>query len=122
MYRMMLKSKIHRALVTDACVDYEGSITIDGELMKMADIYPYELVHVLDVDNGARLETYAIEGRWGSGEICVNGAAARLIDKGDRVIILAYQFVPEGEAANIIPKVVLVGQGNAVRQRRIAKV
>jgi aspartate 1-decarboxylase len=77
--RVMLKSKIHRVRITEANIDYEGSITIDKQLMEAADILPYEQVHVLDVNNGARFTTYAIEGERGSGEICVNGAAARLV-------------------------------------------
>ncbi len=110
--RVMLKGKIHRARVTAADIDYEGSITIDAELMEAADILPYEQVHVLDVDNGARLQTYAIEGGRGSGEIAINGAAARLIPKGDKVIILSYCDVPEEEAHNFSPKLVYVDSEN----------
>lgn len=112
--RTMLKSKIHRACVTDANIDYEGSITIDQELMEAADILPYEQLHVLDVDNGSRLQTYAIEGERGSGVICVNGAAARLISKGDRVIIISYHTVPEAEAGILAPKLVYVDSQNAI--------
>jgi aspartate 1-decarboxylase len=108
----MLKGKIHRARVTAADIDYEGSITIDAELMQAADILPYEQVHVLDVDNGTRLQTYAIEGGRGSGEIVINGAAARLIPKGDKVIILSYCDVPEEEARNFSPKLVYVDSEN----------
>ncbi len=108
----MLKSKIHRARVTDANIDYEGSISIDKKLMLEADILPYEQVHVLDVDNGARFTTYAIEG--GSGEICVNGAAARLVAIGDTVIILSYCHVEEDEARNFTPKLVYVDSKNAI--------
>ena len=104
--RTMLKGKIHRATVTEADIDYEGSITIDRTLMEAADILPYEMVHVLDVTNGARLETYAIEG--GPGQICINGAAARLITKGDTVIIIAYHLVKEEEAKHCKPKLVSV--------------
>src|SRR4030067_3440502 len=93
--RMMLKSKIHRATVTDANINYEGSITIDSKLMKAADIIPYEQVHVLNVNNGARFTTYAIEGEAGSGDICLNGAAARLGVKGDLVVILTYDNIPD---------------------------
>ena len=110
--RMMLKGKIHRARVTEADIDYEGSITIDQTLMEAADILPYEMVHVLDVTNGARLETYAIEG--GAGEICINGAAARLVYKGDTVIILAYHLVPEEEAICYHPKLVYVDSQNEI--------
>lgn len=91
--RIMLKSKIHRATVTDCNVNYEGSITIDRKLMQAADILPYEQVHVLDVNNGNRLITYAIEGE--AGEICLNGAAARQCHEGDIVIILTYTDVKE---------------------------
>ena len=88
--RTVLKSKIHRATVTQADLHYEGSITIDPHLMDAADILPFEQVQVLDVDNGARLTTYAIEGERDSGQICINGAAARLVSPGDTVIILTY--------------------------------
>src|SRR5438105_491286 len=93
--RTILKSKIHRATVTQADLQYEGSITIDRILMEAADILPYEQVHVLDVDNGARLTTYAIEGDRNSGVICMNGAAARLVSAGDTVIILTYATATE---------------------------
>lgn len=115
--RTMLKSKIHRARVTEANVDYEGSITIDALLMRAADILPYEQVHVLNVDNGARLETYAIEGEPGSGVICINGAAARLVDPGHKVIIVTYRAVPEAEAAAVRPKIVFVDANNAMVSR-----
>jgi len=108
--RFMLKSKIHRARVTGTDIAYEGSITIDRRLMQEADILPFEQVHVLDVDNGARLVTYTIEG--GPGEICLNGAAARLVAVGDTVIILSYCQVREEEARNCIPKVVHVNAEN----------
>jgi aspartate 1-decarboxylase len=110
----MLKSKIHRARVTDANIDYEGSIAIDSKLMTKADILPYEQVHVLNVNNGARFTTYAIEGEAGSGAICLNGAAARLAVKGDIVIILTYAQVPEEETKNYRPKVVHVNEKNAI--------
>jgi aspartate 1-decarboxylase len=112
--RIMLKSKIHRAHVTDANIDYEGSITIDKKLMAEADILPYEQVQVLNINNGARFSTYAIEGDEGSGEICLNGAAARLAVKGDLVIILTYCDVSEEEARNHTPKVVHVDAENAI--------
>jgi aspartate 1-decarboxylase len=108
MQRTMLKSKIHRATVTEANVDYIGSITIDVDLMMAADILPYEKVHVVDVDNGVRLETYAIEGPSGSGAIEMNGAAARLVGKGDRVIIMSYAQIEDAEARKLRPTVVLV--------------
>ena len=111
---MMLKSKIHRATVTDANINYEGSITIDSKLMKAADILPYEQVHVLNVNNGARFTTYAIEGREGSGEICLNGAAARLGVKGDLVIILTYTDVPEEQLKDYKPRIVHVNEKNEI--------
>ena len=110
--RTMLRGKIHRARVTDVNLDYEGSITIDSLLMEAADILPYEMVHVLDIDNGARFETYAIEGERGSGEICINGAAARLVAKGDKVIILAYKVVSDEEARSTRPSLVYVDESN----------
>lgn len=112
MQRTMLKSKIHRATVTDANIDYVGSITIDVDLMMAADILPYEKVHVVDIDNGARLETYAIEGPAGSGAIELNGAAARLIAKGDKVIIMSYAQIEDAEARKLHPTVVLVDERN----------
>ncbi|MBI4297720.1 MAG: aspartate 1-decarboxylase [Chloroflexi bacterium] len=113
--RTMLKSKIHRVRVTQACIHYEGSITIDKTLMEAADILPFEKVHVLDVDNGARLETYAIEGTPGSGEVCINGAAARLVNQGDTAIIISYQTVSEEMAQSLKPKLVYVDERNAIR-------
>ncbi|MCL0075831.1 aspartate 1-decarboxylase [Dehalococcoidia bacterium] len=113
--RMMLKGKIHGARVTEANIAYEGSITIDRRLMEAADILPYEMVHVLDVTNGARLETYAIKGD--GGEICINGAAARRVCKGDTVIILAYHLVSEEEARYSHPKLVYVNSQNEVVSR-----
>ncbi|MBT7290709.1 MAG: aspartate 1-decarboxylase [Chloroflexi bacterium] len=110
--RIMLKSKIHRATVTEANINYEGSITIDTDLMEAADILPYEKVQVLDIDNGARLETYAIVGEAGSGTICINGAAARLVHPGDKVIILTYHDLSEQEARKAHPIVVNVNEKN----------
>jgi len=110
--RVMLKSKIHRATVTDCNVNYEGSVTIDRKLMQAADILPYEQVHVLDVNNGSRLTTYAIEGE--SGEICLNGAAARLVHKGDTVIILTYCDVKEEDTRVFHPKLVYVDSKNRI--------
>ncbi|MFC2043993.1 aspartate 1-decarboxylase [Chloroflexota bacterium] len=110
--RVMLRGKIHRAHVTDANIDYEGSITIDRELMEAADILPYEQVEVLNISNGARLTTYAIEG--GRGEICINGAAARLAVKGDIVIILSYSHIENDEVPNVMPKLVYVDANNAI--------
>jgi aspartate 1-decarboxylase len=115
--RIMLKSKIHRARVTDANIDYEGSITIDRKLMAAADILPFEQVQVLNINNGARFSTYAIEGEDGSGEICLNGAAARLAVKGDLVIILTYCDVSEEEARDHLPKIVYVDENNTIVKR-----
>jgi aspartate 1-decarboxylase len=112
--RAMLKSKIHRARVTNGNIAYEGSITIDKKLMEAADIVPYEQVHILNVNNGARFHTYAIEGREGSGEICLNGAAARLVAKGDIVIILTYQEMEERECHSYHPRLVYVDEKNHI--------
>ena len=108
--RIMLKSKIHRAHVTDCNIDYEGSITIDRKLMEEADILPYEQVQVLDINNGSRFTTYAIEG--GPGEICINGAAARLVSVDDLVIILSYCHLNDEEARIFRPKLVHVDANN----------
>ena len=110
--RVMLEGKIHRASVTDANMDYEGSITIDRKLMEAADILHYEQVHVLDINNGARFTTYAIEGE--KGEICLNGAAARLVQKGDLVIILAYCHLNDEEARSYTPNRVYVDAKNDI--------
>jgi len=112
--RIMLKSKIHRARVTGANINYEGSITIDRRLMEEADILPYEQVQVLNINNGERFATYAIEGAPGSGEICLNGAAARLAAKGDIVIILTYRDMPEEEVRGYEPKRVYVDADNKI--------
>jgi len=112
--RSMLKSKIHRARVTDANLEYEGSITLDQDLMDAADLLEYEMVHVLDVDNGSRLQTYVISGGRGSGEVVINGAAARLVQRGDRVIILGYATLPEAEARTCVPKLVYVDGENRI--------
>ena len=110
----MLKAKIHRAAVTESNLNYAGSITIDKDLMEASGILEYEKVSVVDIDNGSRLETYVIEGECGSGVICLNGAAARLVHPGDKVIILAYCQVDSEEAENHSPKIVFVGSGNAI--------
>ena len=112
--RIMLKSKIHRARVTEANIDYEGSITVDRKLMTAADILPFEQVHVLDVNNGSRFTTYAIEGE--DGEICVNGAAARLVTRGDTVIILTYTEVTEERATNHHPTLVYIDACNKIKE------
>lgn len=125
MRRRMMKSKIHRATVTDADVHYVGSITIDRDLMDQADLLEYEQVAVVDVDNGARLETYVIEGERGSGDICLNGAAARLVDPGDRVIIISYAEYDDVDLEGYQPTVVHVDRSNrrvdAVTAERIAR-
>jgi aspartate 1-decarboxylase len=110
----MLKSKIHRATVTACDLHYAGSITIDSDLMDRADLIPGELVHVLDVDNGARFETYVIEGGSGSGDMCLNGAAARLVQPGDRVIVVSYGVYSEDELEHHAPRVVHVNERNEV--------
>ena len=112
--RIMLKSKIHRARVTRANIDYEGSITIDETLMEAADILPYEQVEVANINNGARFATYAIRGKRNSGEICINGAAARLAAPGDIIIILSYCHVNDDEARDFMPKLVYVDANNAI--------
>ncbi len=112
MNRTMMKSKIHRATVTDANLAYEGSITLDPVLMELADILPHEQVHVYDVDNGNRLITYAIEGAPGEGGVCLNGAAARLVQPGDTVIIASYAEAGEAEARRWNPKVIRVDEHN----------
>lgn len=108
MQRVMLKSKIHRATVTDCDLHYVGSITIDPDLLEAADMLSYEQVHVVDVDNGARFETYTIPGERGSGEMKINGAAARLVHKGDTIIVISYGQYDEAELADYQPRVVHV--------------
>jgi aspartate 1-decarboxylase len=108
--RRMMKSKIHRATVTDANLNYVGSITIDRELMELADMLENEQVHVLDIDNGARFETYVIPGE--PGQICLNGAAARLVQPGDKVIIITYGDYDDAELDGFLPRVVHVDQDN----------
>src|SRR5512136_191979 len=112
--RIMLKSKIHRARVTDGNIAYEGSITIDKKLMEAADILPYEQVHILNINNGARFHTYAIEGKEDSGEICLNGAAARLVARGDIVIILTYHELEEERCRDYHPRLVYVDEHNRI--------
>jgi len=112
MRRRMMKSKIHRATVTSANLHYVGSVSIDTRLMALADILPYEQVAVLDIDNGARFETYAIEGS--DGEICLNGAAARLVAPGDRVILITYAEYADEELERYAPRVVHVDSANRV--------
>ncbi|MDQ8205543.1 aspartate 1-decarboxylase [Pelagicoccus sp. SDUM812003] len=114
MKRHMLKSKLHRATVTDADLNYEGSISIDPVLCKAADLVEFEKVDVYDVDNGNRLTTYVI---WGKpGEICLNGAAARLVHRGDKVIIASFEEVEDDEIDNYRPKLVLMNEDNSIKK------
>ncbi len=112
----MLKAKIHRAVITEAELDYVGSITLDIELMEQSGILEYEKVQVVDIDNGNRFETYVIAGDRNSGVICVNGAAARLVQKGDKVIIMSYCDMEVKEAKSHKPKVVFVNEDNSVKE------
>lgn len=116
MQRMMLKSKIHRATVTDANLDYEGSVAIDEALMEAAGIYEFEQVHIYDINNGSRLTTYAIKGERNSGVISINGAAAHLAKKGDLVIIASYSVLDEEEARKHSPVLVYVDKKNSVKK------
>jgi len=110
--RTMLKSKIHRATVTDANLNYVGSITVDTDLLDAADIRPYEHVHIVNINNGARFETYAIEGARGSGVICLNGAAARLAQPGDLVTVISYAQYSETDTQGFEPVIVHVDESN----------
>ena len=112
MRRIMLKSKIHRATVTGADLDYEGSISVDATLMKDADILSFEAVRIYNITNGERFETYAIEGEANSGTICLNGAAARKVSAGDLIIIASYAHYKEEEIKNLEPKLIFVDQNN----------
>jgi aspartate 1-decarboxylase len=112
----MLKSKIHRACVTDVNLDYNGSITIDRRLMEEADILPYEQVQVLNLNNGSRFITYAIEGE--QGEVCISSADTALAAKGDAIIILSYNHVDESEAHNAVPRVVYVDSRNDIAEQK----
>lgn len=118
MNRTMLRAKIHRIAVTECDVEYEGSLTLDTELMRAADMVPYERIDVYDIDNGNRFSTYLIEGRPGSGDCCVNGAAARLVRRGDKLILASYTTVAAADVAAHRPRVVLVGEANAIKQVR----
>ncbi len=110
----MYKGKLHRAAVTQAEINYVGSVTIDGELMKESGILPGEKVQIVNINNGERFETYTIEGEAGSGVLCVNGAAARLVQVGDRVIIIAYAQMDENEAAAFKPRVLVLDERNRI--------
>ncbi len=112
MRRRMLKSKIHRAVVTDANLHYVGSVTVDPDLLDAADILEHEQVAIVDIDNGARLETYAIAGVRGSGDMCLNGAAARLVQPGDRIIVISYADYEDAELEGYEPRIVHVDTSN----------
>jgi len=114
MKRTMLRAKIHRIRVTQCDVDYEGSLTLDPELMKAADMVPYERIEVFDIDNANRFATYLIEGEPGSGDCCVNGAAAHLVKRGDKLILVTYADLKPAEAERHRPTVVLVGEDNRI--------
>ena len=121
MLRVMMKSKIHRATITQANMHYEGSLTISAELMQAADILPYEMVYVYNISNGERFETYAIEGEAGSGIICLNGAAARKGAVGDLIIITTYATYDAAELKKHHPKVVLVDRHNRMKDTTLAE-
>ena len=106
MFRTMLKSKIHRATITEANLTYEGSLTIDSQLMELANILPYEMVYVYNINNGERIETYVIRGERGSGKICLNGPAARKVVVGDVIIIMSFAIMDFNEAKSFSPKVI----------------
>lgn len=116
MYITLFKSKLHRATITEADLNYVGSITIDQDLLEQADILPGEKVQVVDVNNGQRFETYTIVGERGSGIVCVNGAAARLVQKGDKVIIIAYAMMDRNEALNFKPRVLILDDDNGIQE------
>ena len=116
MLRIMCKSKIHRATVTDANLQYMGSITIDTELIKAADIYPNERVQIVNLNNGARIETYVMEGKAGTGVVCMNGAAARWAQPQDKIIIISYGLMDETQAKNLKAKVVFVDDKNHITE------
>ena len=115
MERIMLKSKIHGATVTDANVEYEGSITLDEEFMKVADLIPFEQVHIYNISNGNRFQTYCIKGERGNGDICINGAAARLAKKGDLIIIASYVNIKDVELQNFQPTLVYLDKNNSLK-------
>jgi aspartate 1-decarboxylase len=116
MLRTMMKSKIHRATVTEANLNYVGSITIDEEIIQEAGILPHEKVQIVNNNNGARLETYVIAGEYGSKVVCLNGAAARLVQPGDIIIIVSYALVSDDELKHFKPKVVIMDKDNTVKE------
>ncbi len=116
MYRQMLRSKIHRATVTDANLDYEGSLTVDPVLIEAAGMLPYELVHVSNLQNGERFETYIIPGKRGSGDMVLNGPTARRGVKGDKVIVFCYEYFIEEELKSYKPRIILVDDQNKIKK------
>ncbi|MFS0781415.1 aspartate 1-decarboxylase [Bacillus sp. 1P06AnD] len=116
MFRTMMKGKIHRATVTEANLNYVGSITIDEDIIDAVDMLPNEKVAIVNNNNGARLETYIIAGERGSGVVCLNGAAARLVQPGDVVIIISYAMLTEDEVQSHRPRVAIMGEGNKIEQ------
>jgi len=116
MFRTMMKAKLHRATVTEADLNYIGSITIDRELLEKVDILPHEKVQIVNNNNGARLETYVIPGEKGSGVICLNGAAARLVQKGDTIIIISYALVSDEQLDSYKPKIAIMNEKNQIEQ------
>ena len=116
MFRSMLKSKIHQATVTEANLQYEGSITIDSHLLQAADLLAGEQVHVVNLNNGSRIETYCVAGQAGSGILCMNGAAARWAQVGDTVIILSYSWMEERQVHDHRPRIVFVDRSNRIRE------
>lgn len=118
MQRTMCKGKIHRATVTQANLNYIGSITIDQDLLDAANIYPYEKVQVVNINNGSRLETYTIAGARGSGVICLNGAAARMTAEGDKVIIISYAQYDEAEIRSLVPQIAFVDDENRLTEKK----
>lgn len=121
MFRTILKSKLHRGTVTEACLNYVGSITIDEDLLDAADILVNEKVQIVNNNNGARLETYTIAGERGSGVICLNGAAARLVQPGDTVIIISYVVIDDKEAKSFLPTIVFLDEANKITKVKSAE-
>ena len=117
MQRFMLQSKLHRATVTEADLTYEGSITVDEALMETVDLIPHEMVHIYNISNGERFETYILKGKKNSGEICVNGAAARKVSVGDLVIIANYGLMADDEARKHSPRIALLDSQNRIKKR-----
>ncbi len=118
MIRVIMKSKIHGATVTEANLRYTGSITIDKNLLKSSDIYPFERVQIVNLNNGTRVETYVLEGQAGSGTICMNGAAARWAEVGDKVIIISYGLMSKAEIRRHSPRVVFVDDKNRIKRKK----